>query len=124
MQRKQSNESDHGSDLSPREELAAVGAGAPGEALHVRSYDHQEAYDLDVDFVTKNGETVFEKHYYLLPGDIKTESSVPSGNYELRVRLDNSHTETLDCRIDSSPTHTAVVEIGNGAVALTEGIQN
>ncbi|MEF8771367.1 NAD-dependent epimerase/dehydratase family protein [Halodesulfurarchaeum sp.] len=37
-----------------------------------------------------------------------------------RLREDNFH---LACQIDSHPEHTAVIEVGNGALALTEGIQ-
>lgn len=125
MRQEQSDESDHESDLSTHEESNALHTTSQSEALHIRSYDHQEAYDLDVEFVSRNGETVFQKHYYLLPGHIESESSVvPSGTYQLRVSLDNSRIETLECRIDSSPGHTAVIEIGNGALALTEGLQD
>ena len=123
MQQDQTDAVDHESDLSTHEESTALNAVSRSEALHLRNYDHQEAYDVDVAFVTYNGETVFQNHYYLVPGDVESESSVvSSGNYELRVRLDNSRLETLDCRIDSSPDHTAVIEIGNGAMALSEGL--
>ena len=94
------------------------------EALHIRSYDHQWSYDLDVEIVTNDGEMVFQERYYLLPGHTESEfSTIPSGDYQLRVTLDNRHEETLECRIDSAPDHTAVIEVGNGALALTEGLQ-
>lgn len=93
-----------------------------GEALHIRSYDHQWAYDLDVEIVTADNETAFHERYYLLPGHIESEVGiVPLGEYNLRVTLDNTHTKTLACRIDSSPHNTAVIEVGNGVVALTKG---
>lgn len=111
MRREQSDEPDHVSDLSEHEGSTAHQTVSRNEAVHIRSYDHQEAYDLDIEFVKRDGETAFEKHYYLLPGHIESESSiVPSGNYEIRVSLDNSHGETLECRIDSSLDHTAVMD--------------
>lgn len=97
---------------------------ARSEALHIRSYDHQRSYDLDVELMTADGETVFRERYYLLPGHTESEASiVPRGDYELRVTLDNKNEETLECQIDSTPEHTAVIEVGNGALALTEGLQ-
>lgn len=102
----------------PETRLAAPRA----EAIRIRSYDHQWAYDLDVELVTAAGDTVFQERYYLLPGHVESESDiVPNGDYEVRVTLDNAHHETLQCRIDSTPDYTVVVEVGNGALALTEG---
>lgn len=96
---------------------------ASSEAIHIRSYDHQWSYDLDVEVMTTDGEMVFRERYYLLPGHTESERSiVPPGDYELRVTLDNTHQERTECRIDSSPAHTAVVEVGNGAISLTEGL--
>lgn len=103
----------------PRADRELLGS----EALHVRSYDHQWSYDLDVELATDTGETVFRERYYLLPGHTEDEVGIaPDGEYELRVTLDNSRVETLDCRIDSTPEHTAVIEVGNGAITLSEGL--
>ncbi|MFP4529929.1 MAG: hypothetical protein ACLFNC_01405 [Halodesulfurarchaeum sp.] len=94
------------------------------EALHIRSYDHQWSYDLDVEIVTKNGKTVFQEHYYLLPGHTESEVGiVPSGHYELQVIIDNGDEVTFECDIDTTPEHTAVIEVGNGAIALSEGLE-
>lgn len=92
------------------------------ETIHVRSYDHQRAYDVHVELVDDD-DTVFEERYYLLPGTTASEmDAVPRGTYELRVTLDNTSRETTDCHLDSSAEHTAVIEVGNGTVALTEGL--
>lgn len=93
------------------------------EAIHIRNYDHQWGYDLDVAVTTPDGDPVFRERYYLQPGgSISEDDVVPSGEYELHVTLDNSHHERLQCRISSAPGHTAVVEVGNGALGLTEGL--
>lgn len=138
MQRKQPNPRDQTTNPTTDEEPDSHSVVSKNEALHIpnarratyrsevlyiRSYDHQWAYDLDVEIMTEDGVTVFQERYYLLPGHIESESNVvPDGDYQLRVTLDNSYSETLDCRIDSSPDHTAVIEVGNGALALTEGL--
>lgn len=93
------------------------------EEIYIRNYDHQWGYDLDVAVTTPDGDPVFRERYYLQPGgSISEDDVVPSGEYELHVTLDNSHHERLQCRISSAPGHTAVVEVGNGALGLTEGL--
>lgn len=43
------------------------------------------------------------------------------GVYEIQATLDNGHREVLHYRVDASPAHTAVIEVGNGVISLTEG---
>ncbi|MFB6174301.1 MAG: hypothetical protein ABEI39_06635 [Halobacteriales archaeon] len=108
---------------SPRRHGETPAAEVAREAIHLRSYDHQWAYDLDVEVVTEDGESAFRERYYLLPGRAESESlALPDGEYEVRVTLDNAREERLNCRIDSTPEGTAVVEVGNGALGLTEGL--
>lgn len=93
------------------------------EDLLVRSYDHQWAYDVEIEVVADDGDTAFRERYHLLPGHTESETGVlPDGEYEVRVTLDNGDRHRLDCRIDSAPEHTAVVEVGNGALSLVEGL--
>lgn len=123
MQREREFSRDRSDDRSQHRTAGAQRAVPRSEAIHIRSYDHQWSYDLDVELVTDEGETAFRERYYLLPGHTESESSiVPQGDYELRVTLDNRHEERLECRIGSTPGHTAVIEVGNGALALTEGL--
>lgn len=89
----------------------------------IRNYDHQRGYDLDLRAVA-GGETVFERRYSLPPGEVERESYVlPSGTYEVGVTLEHGRRRRLTCRIDSAPTHTALVEVGNGGLSLTEGLR-
>lgn len=93
------------------------------EEVLIRSYDHQWAYDLEVEIVSADGEPAFHERYYLLPGHTESiTGGLPDDEYELRVSLDNDRREVLECRIDASPDHTAVIEVGNGALSLTEGL--
>lgn len=94
------------------------------EAIHIRNYDHQYGYDLSIEAVDTHGDVVFAKRYYVQAGYEECEHDVlPSGDYLLRATLDNLQEAELDCRVDAAPEHTAVVEIGNGALSLTEGLQ-
>lgn len=97
---------------------------AVGESVHLRSYDHRWGYDLDVEVRDADGEPVFRDRYYLLPGHATSETlEVPPGTYEVQVTLDNRTERRRECRIDATPDHTAVIEVGNGIVSLTEGLQ-
>lgn len=93
------------------------------EDLLVRNYDHRWGYDLAIEAVDPSGEVVFERSYYLQPGQVKSEMGVlDEGEYEIRAVLDNLQEATLSCRVDPEAEHTAVVEVGNGALSLTEGL--
>lgn len=93
------------------------------EHIHIRNYDRQWGYDLDIVVATPKGEPVVRKHYYLQPGQAVSERDLlSSAEYELRVTLDNGHEARLPCRISSAAEHTAVVEVGNGVLSLTEGL--
>ena len=93
------------------------------EDLHVRNYDHRWGYDLAVEVVEPDGTTVFEERYYLQPGQVESELGVlEEGEYELRATLDNLQEASRTCRVDAAPEHTAVIEVGNGALSLTEGL--
>lgn len=93
------------------------------EDIHVRNYDHQWGYDLSVEVVDDDGDVVFEQRYYLQPGRLESELDVvPAGEYEIRATLDNLEQASKPCRIDAAPEHTVVIEVGNGALSLTEGL--
>jgi hypothetical protein len=95
------------------------------EDILIRNYDHQRGYDLHLVVVSHAGETVFQKRYYLQPGAIVSECDLLlSADYEITVTLDNTQEASGHYRIDSSPDHTAVIEIGNGALSLTEGLHS
>lgn len=93
------------------------------EDLLVRNYDHRWGYDLAIEAIDVSGEIVFERSYYLQPGQLKSEAGVlDEGEYEIRAVLDNLQEATISCRVDAEAEHTVVVEVGNGALSLTEGL--
>ena len=96
---------------------------ARSEALHVRSYAHERAHTVVVEAVTPDGDVAFETEYYLHPGDAESEvDALPTGRYEVRATLDGDKRETAICRIGADPGRTAVIEVGNGVLSLTEGL--
>ena len=93
------------------------------EDIHIRSYDHRWSYDLDVEVRTGSGDRVFEERYCVAPGQTTGElDTLPSGEYEITVTVDNDRYERVQCRIGASPDHTAVIEVGNGVLSVTEGL--
>ena len=93
------------------------------EDLHLRSYAHEWAYDVAVEVCTPDGDVAFAAEYYLRPGDAESEiDALPPGEYEIRATLDNDRRETATCRIGPEPGRTAVLEVGNGVLSLTEGL--
>ena len=98
-------------------------AAARTEDLHLRSYAHEWAYDITVEVRTPDGDVAFAAEYYLRPGDAESEiDALPPGEYEIRATLDNDRRETATCRIGPEPDRTAVIEVGNGVLSLTEGL--
>lgn len=96
---------------------------ARSEDLHLRSYAHESAYDVAVEVITPDGDVAFEADYYLRPGDAESEvDALPAGEYEIRATLDNDRRETATCQIGADPDRTAVIEVGNGVLSLTQGL--
>lgn len=94
------------------------------EQIHIRNHDHQWGYDLTLAIVDAADDVVFEKQYYLQPGHIESElDALPADEYEIRATLDNLEEETLRGHIDAEPKHTLVIEMGNGVLSLTQGLQ-
>lgn len=92
------------------------------EAVHLRNHDFQWAYDLDVELLTTDGQVAYRERFYLQPGHTETvTNAIENGEYELRVTLDNDCQKTTICHIDDTPKQTAVIEVGNGALSLTDG---
>ena len=96
----------------------------PGsEEVFVRSYDHRLAYDIDIEVRTLDGEVVFEDRYYLLPGHTEIEkNAIPAGEMQVVVSLDNEVEKSTRCKIGDGPEHTVMIEVGNGALSVTEGL--
>ncbi|SDJ93382.1 hypothetical protein SAMN05216226_11250 [Halovenus aranensis] len=92
------------------------------EELHLRNFDLNREYTLTVQVSDGDG-LVFANRYYLTPGKTVSElGRIPPGEYEVRVELDGRRQQTATCEIDRTPRETALVEVGNGTVSLTQGL--
>lgn len=115
--------------LSKHQSARAEGADELGvlgtEEILLRNYDNQWGYDLNLQLVNAAGDSVFEKQYYLPPGQVASElDTVAAGEYEVRATLDNQKQATVHCAIHTDPEQTLVVEVGNGVMSLTQGLHN
>lgn len=92
------------------------------EEIHIRNFDYNQSYDLTLS-VRMDGESTLSNTYHLTPGRRISEIyQLPAGIYEVEVSLDSDQTETARCEIGSTPERTALIEVGNGTVSLTQGL--
>jgi len=92
------------------------------EEIHIRNFDVTRAYDLTIEVRDSQG-LVFANRYYLEPGATVSElGRLPPGVYDVRVELDGRRSVTCRCEIDDTPDRTALIEVGNGTVSVTEGL--
>lgn len=115
-------------------ELPAVGAknressaqsianGVQSEEIHIRNFDDNQSYDLTLS-VYMDGESVLTSTYQITPGRRISEIyRLPAGVYDVEVQLDAHQVETARCEIGSTPERTALIEVGNGTVSVTQGL--
>lgn len=92
------------------------------EEIHIRNFDVDRAYDLTMEVRDSEG-LVFANRYHLTPGKTVSElGRLPPGEYEVHVELDGRRQQTALCEIDGTPDRTALIEVGNGTVSVTEGL--
>lgn len=93
-----------------------------GEDLHVRNLDASRSYELTIAVRTVE-EPVVTTRYQLSPGERVSEfEQLPPGTYTVVAELGNKRRSAARCEIDDSPSGGALVEVGNGAVAVTDGL--
>ena len=93
------------------------------EDLHVRNYDVERTYDLGVVVRDGAGETVWNNHYRLKPGQSRSEpDAIEAGCYEVVATIGPFSETAGTCCVGSEPSHTALVEVGNGVVSVSEGL--
>lgn len=95
------------------------------DAVHVRNYDHADGHSVHVTVVDPDGRVHLTERCYLSPGQSRRlTGGLDPGEYRIDVRVDGVDRATAECRIDGSPAWTAVVELGNGVVSVTEGAED
>lgn len=95
---------------------------ADTEDVLVRNYDFQWGYDVEVTALAGDGQRVHDERYYLQPGETRSEFGVfVPGEYDVRVVLDNRRTTTVRVEI-AGAADGVLVELGNGAVSVQDGL--
>jgi hypothetical protein len=90
------------------------------QQLHIRNHDVTAGYDLMVR-LKQYGRSGFRERLYLQPGDTRCLGDlVPAGEWEVGVSIDGKPTTTKWCSIGPNVAETAVIECGNGIVAIRE----
>jgi len=104
-------------EWSDTEPTAAI-----SEEIHLRNFDVQRSYDLRLR-VQDGDDVAFVSRYRLAPGTTESVTGrLTPGEYTVTVVLDGHRRETALCGIDATPDRTALVEIGNGTVSITQGM--
>jgi hypothetical protein len=93
------------------------------DALVVRNYDGRTAHEVTVRFVDANDEVALERTYTLLPEDVVSVATrVERGVYRVEARMEDGDFVGTECLVGADPGETAVVEVGNGLVSVSEGL--
>ncbi|MDZ7702500.1 MAG: hypothetical protein U5J98_10830 [Halobacteriales archaeon] len=111
-----------------RDAVAAAGrpstraAPAAIDAVRVRNYDHAGGHSVRVTVEGPEGEGHIGERCYLAPGQSRVvEGALAPGEYRVTVRVDGVDRDGARCRLEHGPERTALVELGNGVVSVTEG---
>lgn len=90
------------------------------EQVHIRNHDVTAGYDLMVR-LQQYGRSGFKQQLYLQPGATRCLGDlVPAGEWEVVVSIDGKPPTKKWCSIGPGICETAVIECGNGIVAIRE----
>lgn len=90
------------------------------DAVHVRNYDHRAGHSVQMTLAGLVLEAELTDRSYVGPGQsARVSGHLEPGQYRLRV--DGVERHRADYQLDETPVGTAVVELGNGVVRVTEG---
>ena len=91
------------------------------ETIHIRNYDVETSHSVWIN-VVDDGERAFETTRRLRPGEAcSIGGAVAPGEYDIEVGVDGLRREATRCHVGAAPELTALVEVGNGVVSVTEG---
>jgi hypothetical protein len=103
------------------------------EDLHVRNYDVHASHTVEVTIYDDSApagrqsshskQVAFAARYHLHPGQAESEcDALEAGTYVVEVRCDGVQRERERCTVSENPQETAMIELGNGAVSVTETV--
>ena len=97
------------------------GVGVSDEILVLRNYDGQTTHDVRVTFLDANDDVALQRQYTVAPlGVTSVARRLERGVYRVTATVDGTYVARADCLVGSGPHETAIVEVGNGVVSLTE----
>lgn len=113
---------DHG-DRSATASTTARGGIVSDESLVIRNSDSTDSHELYVQFVGPDGDTVFRQTFRIAPMEtVAVTTRLDRTIYRVEASIRHGDTQSAECLIGSDPTETALVEIRNGTVSVSEGI--
>jgi hypothetical protein len=93
------------------------------ECLTIRNYDSHVSHEVTVRFYDADEDIAFKRSYTLSPLDVVSVSQrLDRAVYRVDVVVDEDTNVDAECLIGSGPNETALVEIGNGLLSVTEGV--
>lgn len=99
------------------------------ESIVLRNYDDTATHTVTVRLRGVNEAVAFERTYELAPGRTRSiRTRLPRGVYTAEARREHEPTLTGDpadsepVLVGSGPNETALVELGNGLVGVSEGV--
>ena len=93
------------------------------ECLTIRNYDSHVSHEVTVRFFDADDDVAFKRAYTLSPLDVVSVSQrLDRAVYRVDVVVDGDTNVDAECLIGSGPNETALVEIGNGLLSVTEGV--
>ena len=93
------------------------------DALVVRNYDGRTSHQITVRFLDAADEVALERTYTLSPGDVVSVATrVERGVYRVEAHTEEGDIVGTDCLVGTGADETAIVEVGNGLVSVSEGL--
>jgi hypothetical protein len=93
------------------------------EWLVLRNYDADAAHEVTVRLYGPRDDLLATRTETVGPAEtLVVASRVHRGVYRVRVDLDGYARDDAECLLGSGPNETALVEVGNGLVSVTDGL--
>lgn len=85
----------------------------------IRNHDHNRSYTVTVD--VERLDAPAETHD-IGPGTVRCLSVGPHSAVQVEARIATGASDTAQCELGSQPDETALIEVGNGLISVTNGV--
>lgn len=91
------------------------------QSLTFRNYDHEGIVEVTVTIEQQSGETVHEETYTITPqATWSTSLSIDSGTYRVSATVGSNTATAESCQITDHTGSGPTIELGNGAVSVSD----